>query len=315
MTSAPLIVRVDNLSFSYPTGQALRNVSLEARAGEIVGILGPNGSGKSTFFHILSTILVPSEGKVELAGNDVLANPDQARRDAGIVFQTPGLDKKLTVTENLRYHGQLYGLSGEFLENRMEHVLGTFGLSDRRNHLVETLSGGQQRRADLARGMLHQPRMLILDEPSTGLDPSARLEFWHFLKDSVAETGMAVMLTTHLLDEADRCDRVAIIDKGQLVAMGSPAELKRSIGTEVVVIVSKSPEQLERGIRRRLGLKGTVIEKELHLETDDGSRLLPRIAAFADRIDSLTVRKPSLEDVFLRKTGHRLSNGSGGVSR
>ncbi|MEX2117088.1 MAG: ABC transporter ATP-binding protein [Bacteroidota bacterium] len=311
------VVNITNLSYSYPGQSALTDVSISVSTGERLGVLGPNGSGKSTLFRILSTLLLPSEGGVEIDGIDILQSPDEGRRRTGIVFQSSGLDPKLTVAENLSFHGHFYGLSGVTLANRVHHLLQSFGLLERKDHRVEILSGGLQRRVELARGLLHKPAVLVLDEPSTGLDPAARLDFWQFLSQSMKEGGMTVLLTTHLLDEAERCDRVAILDRGRIVVSGTPAELKASLGGDIVVITASDPHRLAKRIRRELLIDGTVVDRELHLETKDGARLIPRLVkTFSASMEAVTIRKPGLQDVFLRKTGHQLggteNDGEGG---
>ncbi|MEX1138824.1 MAG: ABC transporter ATP-binding protein [Bacteroidota bacterium] len=310
------IVAISGVSYSYPGQSALTDVSIDAYKNELVGILGPNGSGKSTLFRVLSSLQLPSEGSVEIDGRDILRFPNEGRRRIGVVFQSSGLDLKLTVFENLIYHGQFFGLGGSILTARVNHLLESFGLLGRKDDRVETLSGGLQRRVDLARGLLHQPPVLILDEPSSGLDPAARLDFWHFLTQAMQGREMTVLLTTHLLDEADRCDRVVIMDRGSVVVSGSPEELKASLGGEIVVITASDPQRLARRVRREFRIDGTIVDRELHLETTDATRLIPRLVkAFSGSIEAVTIRKPGLQDVFLRRTGHRLvgqtSNGGG----
>lgn len=313
------IVTISGVSYSYPGQSALTDVSVTAYKNELVGILGPNGSGKSTLFRILSSLQLPSEGSVEIDGRDILRFPDEGRRRIGVVFQTSGLDLKLTVFENLIYHGHFFGLGGSILNSRVNHLLESFGLLGRKNDRVETLSGGLQRRVDLARGLLHQPPVLVLDEPSTGLDPAARLDFWHFLTQAMDEGEMTVFLTTHLLEEADRCDRVVIMDRGSVVVSGSPEELKSSLGGEVVVITASDPQRLARRVRREFLIQGTIVDRELHLETANATRLIPRLVkAFSGAIEAVTIRKPGLQDVFLRRTGHRLAgqaSNEGGAQR
>lgn len=312
------VVAISGVSYSYPGQSALTNISVTAHKNELVGFLGPNGSGKSTLFRILSSLQLPSEGKVEIEGRDILRYPDEGRRRLGVVFQSSGLDLKLTVLENLIYHGQFFGLGGSLLIGRVNHLLESFGLLGRKNDRVEALSGGLQRRVDLARGLLHQPHVLVLDEPSTGLDPAARLDFWHFLTQAMEEGEMTVLITTHLLEEADRCDRVVIMDRGSIVVSGSPEELKASLGGEVVVITASDPERLARRVRREFLIQGTIIDRELHLETSDATRLIPRLVkAFSGAIEAVTIRKPGLQDVFLRRTGHRLAgiSSSGGEAQ
>lgn len=305
--STPPLLRVSNLQHSYRGRSALRGVSLDVWPGEIFGILGPNGSGKSTLFKILSTFLLPSSGTAVIADHDLFTDVMAVRESIGVVFQSFGLDRKLTVHENLLHQGHLYGLQGAHLEKRLDTLLNDFGLSDRRKDRVEILSGGLQRRVEIAKGVLHGPTLLLLDEPSTGLDPGARLDLWKYLEFCRKTSGTTIVLTTHLTDEADRCDRIGIMEQGVLVAEGSPHSLRSEIGGDVVVIGTTQAAQLERKIRRSFKLETQIVGEELRIESKEGHRLIPRLAeAFPGMIETMTLRKPTLEDVFIRKTGHRL---------
>ena len=222
---------VEALTHRYGERVALKGVSFQVAKGEIFGLLGPNGGGKTTLFRILSTLVMPREGNVRMFGIDVVREQVEIRRRIGVVFQSPSLDRKLTVLENLRHQGHLYNLRGPGLQSRIDQLLSRFGMSDRKGDLVETLSGGQRRRVELAKGLLHKPQVLLLDEPSTGLDPRVRRELSDYLERLRDEDGMTILLTTHLMEEADRCDRLAILDRGELVALSTPRELKEeSIG-------------------------------------------------------------------------------------
>lgn len=280
---------------------------MEIREGETVAILGPNGSGKSTLLRILATLTTPGGGSASLDRWNVVDHPHEVRKYLGVVFQSPALDAKLTVLENLYFQGLLYELSQPLLGERIKEALEVFGLWERRQNRVEELSGGLQRRVELAKGILHRPRLLLLDEPSTGLDPAARLEFWHFLKRSLGSAPMCALLTTHLIDEAERCDRVVIMDNGTAVLDGTPAALKAQIGGDIVALRPTDLPRLKRAVQRRFRIAGTVADGEILLQVSDGARLLPQLVkAFPSLIVSATLRKPSLEDVFLRQTGHRL---------
>ncbi len=310
------VVDIQNLSHSYPPTrkqseprQALKNVSLQIREAEIFCLLGPNGSGKSTLFKILSTLIKPAEGAVNILEYDLATQSDDVRRQIGVVFQHPSLDIKLTARENLLHQGHLYGLRGVELSNRISEMLSRVGLTERTNDLVEHLSGGNQRRVELAKGLLHFPKLMILDEPSTGVDPGARRDFIDYLKELRDNNGITIILTTHILEEADACDRIAILDNGTLVALGTPHELKQEIGGDVITMNSTNPQKLSEEIKGRFGDSATVIDNVVHIERSNGSEFIPDLVhAFPDLIESVTLSKPSLEDVFIHKTGHRFWN-------
>ena len=248
-----MIVSVENITHRYGPRVALSAVSFAVKPGEIFGLLGPNGGGKSTLFRILSTLMAPTEGRAEICKHDVDGDPGAVRRSIGVVFQTQSLDKKLTVEENLRGQGHLHGMSGSRLRERMDKVLTRLGLAARRGDLVEVLSGGLRQRVEIAKGLLHQPQVLLMDEASTGLDPGARRELWQYILELRNQEGVTILLTSHILDEADRCDRLALLHEGRLVAEGSPDELKRRIGGDVVVLETADPAGLGRSEERRVG--------------------------------------------------------------
>ena len=231
-------LEVENLSHSYQTRQALNNVSFDVSCGEIFGLLGPNGSGKTTLFRILSTLVPVASGTVRMLGYDLTTEVKSVRNLLGVVFQHPGLDATLTVTENLRHHGHLYGLSGRTLHHRIAELLENVGISDRATERVETLSGGLQRRVEIAKAILHSPRVLLLDEPTSGLDVTVRKQLNDYLRVLADTENILVLLTTHLLDDAEACNRVGILDNGSLVAIGSPDELKAQVGGDVILIES-----------------------------------------------------------------------------
>jgi ABC-2 type transport system ATP-binding protein len=293
-----LSVDVEGLTHRYGERAALDGVAFSVRAGEVFGLVGPNGGGKTTLFKILSTALVPTSGTARVAGIDV--RDGAVRRKIGVVFQAPSLDGKLTVAENLLHHGHLYGLSGGGLRQRIGEELTRFGLADRAGDRVEKLSGGLQRRVELAKSLLHRPEVLLLDEPSTGLDPGARRDLWDALRGL---KGVTVLLTTHLLEEAERCDRLAILHKGRVVALGEPLALRAEIGGDVVTVRSRDAEKLAAGIREKLGESPQLVDGTVRLARDRGHEFVGRLVeAFPGMIDSVTVAKPSLEDVFMSKT-------------
>jgi len=301
------VILAENLSHRYGSRLALSNVNFEVKAGEIFGLLGPNGGGKSTLFRILSTMMVPTGGRAEVAGHDVARDPAAVRRAIGVVFQTQSLDKALTVAENLRGQGHLHGLSGPKLRSRIELVMERLGLADRRNDIVETLSGGLKRRVEIAKGLLHRPVVLLMDEASTGLDPGARRELWQYVEELRSSEGVTILLTTHILDEADRCDRLALLHQGRVVAEGTPAHLRSGIGGDVVVLQAADltdAAELCRRIETRFGLKPSVMNGAIRVEIANGHRFITEVVeAFPGAIDSVGLHKPTLEDVFVHETG------------
>ena len=302
-------IQLDHLSHNYGERLALDDLSFSVQPAEIFGLLGPNGSGKTTLFRILSTLMVPSSGTARVQGFDVAHQPNQARQQTGIVFQARSLDLKLTVAENLKHQGHLYGLRGNVLNKRTEEVLQRVGLADRAKEFVETLSGGMQRRVELAKGLIHSPALLLLDEPSTGLDPGARRDMWQYLETLRSQEGVSILVTTHLMEEAEHCDRLAVLNQGKLVALGSPAQLKSAIGGDVVLFETGSVEAA-RSLSERMGarfvVQPTVLGSTVRLESKDGHRFVTEaIEAFPGEIHGVSVARPSLEDVFIQRTGHR----------
>jgi len=304
------VILAENLSHQYGSRTALSNVNFEVKAGEIFGLLGPNGGGKSTLFRILSTMMVPTGGRAEVAGHDVARDPAAVRRDIGVVFQTQSLDKALTVAENLRAQGHLHGLSGAKLRDRMQQVTERLGLADRRNDIVETLSGGLKRRVEIAKGLLHRPVVLLMDEASTGLDPGARRELWQYVEELRSREGVTILLTTHILDEADRCDRLALLHQGSVVAEGTPEHLRARIGGEVVVLAAVETgdaEKLAQRIETRFGVTPALVDGVLRVEIANAHRFITEVVeAFPGMIDSVGLHKPTLEDVFVRETGAKI---------
>jgi ABC-2 type transport system ATP-binding protein len=299
-------ISIQEISHSYGERVALAGVSFGVNRGEIFGLLGPNGSGKTSLFRILSTLMLPSAGRAEILGKDVATDPNSVRRHIGVVFQEQSLDVKLSAEENLRHQGHLYGMRGAALTHRVCEMLKRVGLSDRANERVESFSGGMQRRVELAKGLMHRPQVLLLDEPTTGLDPGARRDVWKYLQILRETENAAILITTHLMEEADRCDRLAILHEGSVVALGTPADLKSQIGGDVILLESANPDELASGIHRRFGLAAQVIDHKVRLEIQNGHRFVTDVVeAFSGMIQSVSVSKPALEDVFIRRTGHR----------
>jgi ABC-2 type transport system ATP-binding protein len=303
--SSPAI-SVQNLVHRYGDHTALDGVSFEVRHAELFGLLGPNGSGKTTIFRILSTLMVPVGGRAVILGYDAAKEPSELRRHIGVVFQSQSIDGKLTAAENLRHQGHLYGLRGRALSSRIEEILQRVGLADRANQKAETFSGGMQRRVELAKGLLHHPSVLLLDEPTTGLDPGARIDLWQYLRILRDEEKVTVIVTTHLMEEAERCDRLAFLNQGKLVALGTPLDLKQEIGGDVIVLDARDAESLADRIRIRFNTGVQVVQNQVRIEREQGHRFITDVVeAFPAEIEAISISKPSLEDVFIRRTGHR----------
>jgi ABC-2 type transport system ATP-binding protein len=297
---------VESLTHRFGDRLALDGVTFDVRPGEIFGLLGPNGGGKTTLFRIASTLLRPAGGLVRVFGTDAAAHPAAARARMGVVFQKPALDARLTVAENLRHQGHLYGLAGDKLKARADAVLAGVGLADRTGDMVGVLSGGLQRRVEVAKALLHQPDLLLLDEPSTGLDPTARRDIWQDLSRLRTERGTTVVLTTHLMEEAAACDRVAILDRGRLVACDTPAALVSSIGGDVVLVTTRDAPELAPRIAARFEVHAEVMDGRVRIERDQGHRFIAALVeAFPGEIDAVALGKPTLEDVFVHFTGRR----------
>ncbi|HEV3343878.1 MAG TPA: ATP-binding cassette domain-containing protein [Pirellulales bacterium] len=302
----PAAIETSQLVHRYGGRTALAGLDLRVEVGEIFALLGPNGGGKTTLFRLLSTLIPIQRGSASVLGYDVARQTDEVRLRIGVVFQAPGLDKKLTVDENLRHQGHLYGMSGTILRGRVDEMLARLGLTERRRDLVETLSGGLRRRVELAKGMLHGPRLLLLDEPSTGLDPAARGDLWDYLHRIRAEEGVTVALTTHLLEEADKADRLAILNAGSLVALDTPDRLRAEVGGDTLTIETDEAGSLAAAIADRFGLAAHEVDGSVRLELPDAAQWVPRlIEALPGRIESIRLGKPTLEDVFIARTGHR----------
>lgn len=305
----PLTVRVSGVSHSYGSHRALDNVSFGVAPGEIFGLLGPNGGGKTTLFRILSTLLPVTEGTVDIDGHDARTDVSGVRSRIGVVFQSPSLDVKLTVRENMIHHAHLYGLHGKGLSKAISESLSRLGLSDRGGNLVETLSGGLKRRVELAKGLLSAPSVLILDEPSTGLDPGARRDLWDYLAGLRQERGTTILVTTHLMEEAEYCDRLCVLDRGRIVSIGTADELRSKIGGDILTIRTGDADALCASLNARFGQEATVVGGTVRLESPDAKHLIQRIyEAFPQQVDAISLGRPTLEDVFIHETGHQFWN-------
>jgi ABC-2 type transport system ATP-binding protein len=302
-------IATEHLSHRYGTRDVLRDVCVTIERGSVFGLLGPNGGGKSTLFRILSTLLAPSAGTARIFGHDVVREAAAVRRRLGVVFQHPSLDAKLTVLENLTNHGALFGLGGKGLRDRAGALLERFHLAERRHDRVEHLSGGLARRVELAKGLLPRPDVVLLDEPSTGLDPGARRELIDYLLELRVRDDATVLLTTHYLEEAERCDLVAIIDRGQVLAIETPEGLKAGVGGDVITIRSGDLPGLGARLRDRFGVEPMYVDGTIRLEHARGHEFVrDLVEAFPADVSSVTFGRPTLEDAFVRLTGHGLDD-------
>lgn len=292
---------------------ALKQVNLEIAKGELFGLLGPNGAGKTTLISILATMLPASHGSATVCGYDVVRHQNQVRRSIGIVFQDPSLDDELTGEENLDFHGRLYGMQQQVRSSRIDEVLELVDLAHRRSDLVRTYSGGMRRRLEIARGLMHRPEVLFLDEPTLGLDPQTRRKIWNHIRNLKESFGMTIILTTHYMDEADQlCSRVAIIDKGEIVALDSPESLKARLGGDVLTVDTSDPKpEFVDKLKEDEDLKSVTIQDgQLILTVARGESFVPRVFETAHHlgmaISAVSMRKPNLEDVFIQLTGREI---------
>lgn len=304
MTSS-LALSVEHVSHNYGEMQALRQLDLEVHPGEIFGLLGPNGSGKTTLFRLISTLLPVQSGEIKVFGQSLNTAMELVRGAIGIVFQSPSLDPKLSVLENIRCQAALYGIRGKERDARIDEVTGQLGIQDRLDSRCEDLSGGLKRRVELAKGILHRPRLLLMDEPSTGLDPAARLDMWHALQELQSSFGVTILLTTHLLEEADKANRIAILHEGSAVAVGAPTELRGALGEQVLRVQTTDQASVMEWLEAR-GVQPQKVDQQLRVNSASASQLVePLSQAFGERIQTLSLGQPSLEDVFIARTGHR----------
>ncbi|MTI67107.1 MAG: ATP-binding cassette domain-containing protein [Firmicutes bacterium] len=302
------IIEVKNLVKNYKDHKAVRNVSFNVNKGEVFGFLGPNGAGKSTTINILCTIISLSKGEVYLDGKDVLTEQDEVRKKIGIIFQERTLDERLTARENLLIHARLYDVKENEIESRIDEVLEIVELSDRKNDFVSSYSGGMKRRLEIARGLMHYPKVLFLDEPTTGLDPQTRSYIWKYLLRLKKEHDMTIFLTTHYMDEAEICDNIAIIDEGEIVAKGTPIELKEKLAYNVVKFKSDNSEETINFIRDNypyevFNKNDEILVKVTDLPTDFVTSF---IREYKENIYHLEIKRPTLDDVFMNITGHNI---------
>ncbi|WP_182880142.1 ATP-binding cassette domain-containing protein [Microbispora sp. H10949] len=309
-------VAVRGLRKTYGKVEAVKGVDFEVAPGEVFGFLGPNGAGKTTTISMLCTLATPTGGTALVAGHDIVTERDAVRRNIGLVFQDPTLDGYLTAEQNLRFHAELYGVPKDLVGDRMRQVLDMVGLWDRRDGKVMTFSGGMKRRLEIARGLLHSPRVLFLDEPTVGLDPQTRSAIWGYIGKLRHSEDITIFMTTHYMDEAEYCDRIAIIDHGELVVIDSPEALKASVGKDRVQIQTGDDERAMVLLRERFGVEAAVREGQVTFAVPSGEEFVPKLfAGLGVPIRSVSVSRPSLDDVFMSYTGSTIrdaeSSGTG----
>jgi len=301
------IIQVNNLSKHFKSLVAVDDISFAVNEGEVFGFLGPNGAGKTTTINILCTLLSPTAGAASIAGYDCTRNPDEVRTAIGIIFQDTTLDAGLTAYENLKFHAYLYNLDRALTEKRIDEMLDVVELQNRRHDLVKNFSGGMKRRLEIARGLLHYPRVLFLDEPTIGLDPQTRNTIWDFINTLRKKEKITVFMTTHYMEEAENCDRIAIMDHGRIIAMDTPARLKEMVHGDVITLVTSDNEQARQEIQKTFGLEARVENGTLSLEAEKGDELIPKlIHGLSVATLSVGLKKPTLNDVFLRLTGRTI---------
>jgi ABC-2 type transport system ATP-binding protein len=298
------VIEVDELRKSFDAFEAVRGVSFDVRPGEVFGFLGPNGAGKTTTINMLCTLARPSSGRATVAGHDVVGERDDVRRNIGLVFQDPTLDGYLTAAQNLRLHAELYGVDPALVPGRMQQMLEMVGLWDRRDATVMTFSGGMRRRLEIARGLMHSPRVLFLDEPTIGLDPQTRSSIWSYIRQLRESEEITIFMTTHYMDEAEFCDRIAIMDHGQIVALDSPETLKASVGADRIRIETDDNEEAIEALRDQFDVEARVAEGAVMFSVPGGEEFVPRLfGELGLPIRSVSVARPSLDDVFMKYTG------------
>jgi len=315
VTATAAAVSVDHLVKRYDEVEAVRGIEFEVQSGEIFGFLGPNGAGKSTTINMLCTLVRPTAGSALVAGHDVVTERDEVRRNIGLVFQDTTLDGYLTAEQNLRLHAELYGVPREAVLPRMTEVMEMVGLWERRGSLVNTFSGGMKRRLEIARGLLHSPRVLFLDEPTVGLDPQTRSSIWSYISELKSREDITIFLTTHYMDEAEYCDRIAIMDQGRIIALDTPEALKASVGKDRIQIQTDDDEAAIAALKEHFGIDATVAEGIVTFGVGEGEHFVPRLfAELGQPIRSVHVSRPSLDDVFMSYTGSTIRDAESGAT-
>jgi ABC-2 type transport system ATP-binding protein len=314
-TGTPAIV-VNSLVKRFGELEAVRGVNFEVATGEVFGFLGPNGAGKTTTINMLCTLAKPTSGSASVAGHDVVTERDDVRRNIGLVFQDPTLDGYMTAKQNLELHAELYGLQSKLVPPRMRQVMEMVGLWDRKDSPVATFSGGMRRRLEIARGMMHSPRVLFLDEPTIGLDPQTRRSIWSYIKELKEREEITIFMTTHYMDEAEWCDRIAIMDHGEIVALEPPETLKAQVGTDRVTIQTDDNDAAIRAIEERFGIEAVVSEGSVVFGVPEGEQFVPRLfAELGIPITAVSVSRPTLDDVFMSYTGTTIRDAEEDASK
>jgi ABC-2 type transport system ATP-binding protein len=302
--ASQMAIEVHSLAKTYGEVKAVKGVDFEVAPGEVFGFLGPNGAGKTTTINMLCTLAKPTAGSAEVAGHDIVRERDDVRRNIGLVFQDPTLDNYLTAAQNLKLHAELYGLQRDLVQPRMRQVLEMVGLWERRDSAVGTFSGGMRRRLEIARGMMHSPRVLFLDEPTIGLDPQTRRSIWTYIAELKEREAITIFMTTHYMDEAEWCDRIAIMDHGQIVALDAPATLKAGVGKDRVMIHTDDDQAAIDALRERFGIEAVMAEGAVTFGVPGGEEFVPRLfAELGVPIHGVSVSRPTLDDVFMSYTG------------
>jgi ABC-2 type transport system ATP-binding protein len=319
MNSVPAAIEAADLVKSYGDVEAVRGVSFTVPRGEVFGFLGPNGAGKSTTINMLCTLANPTSGTARVSGFDVVSRRDDVRRHIGLVFQDPTLDGYLTAAQNLRLHAELYAIDRGVIAERMRQMLEMVDLWDRRDQAVMTFSGGMRRRLEIARGLMHSPRVLFLDEPTIGLDPQTRSSIWRYIRELREAEGTTIFMTTHYMEEAELCDRIAIMDQGEIVVLDTPEELKAAVGADRIVLGTADNDAALAALRERFGIEAAVAEDAVTFHVESGEAFVPRLFEEWDpahpAITSVAVSRPTLDDVFMRHTGSTIRDAeTGGVA-
>jgi ABC-2 type transport system ATP-binding protein len=306
-------IEVNNLVKSYGEVEAVKGVSFAVPPGEVFGFLGPNGAGKSTTINMLCTLVSPTSGSARVSGFDVVSDRDAVRRHIGLVFQDPTLDGYLTANQNLRLHAELYGIDPAVIPARMDQMLAMVDLSERRDAPVMTFSGGMKRRLEIARGLMHSPRVLFLDEPTIGLDPQTRSSIWRYIRALQETEGTTIFMTTHYMDEAEFCDRIAIMDQGEIVVLDTPEALKAAVGADRVTLGTADNEAAIAALKERFDIEGAVAEGAVTFHVSSGEAFIPRLfAELGVPITTVSVSRPTLDDVFMRHTGTTIRDAESG---